>query len=85
MTDFDSRARSAARAVHDLVASDDAPAVDTVAVSPRKRGTARALFVAAAVVLVVTGSSRPRPRPIRSPGQGRSASRSGSTRPIHGG
>jgi hypothetical protein len=56
VTDFESRARAAARAVHDLVASDDAPAdapaVDTVAVPPRKRPVLPALLAAAAVVLV---------------------------------
>lgn len=56
MNDFDARARSAARAVHELVASGDAsadaPTVDTVAVPPRKRHTMRALLAAAAVVLV---------------------------------
>lgn len=52
MNDFESRARAAARGVHDLVASADAPTVDTVAVPLRKRHTIRALLAAAAVVLV---------------------------------
>ncbi len=52
MNDFDARARTAARAVHDLVASDTTLAVDTVTVPPRRRGTMRALLAAAAVVVV---------------------------------